>query len=111
MPRKKLFLSSITIFVLLSFPIINSVGASVEMWSQTYGAAFGDYARSLVETSDGGFAIGGHTNSFGAGDFDLWLVKTDEHGIIPEFPSWIIMPLFTVATLAVIIYRKRLTKK
>ncbi len=30
---------------------------------------------------------------------------------IPEFPSWAILPLFVVATLAVIIYRKKLTKK
>ena len=30
---------------------------------------------------------------------------------IPEFPSWIILPLFTITTLAVIIYRNRLRKK
>jgi len=30
---------------------------------------------------------------------------------IPEFPSWIILPLFLIATLAVTIFRKRLTKK
>jgi len=30
--------------------------------------------------------------------------------IIPEFPSWIILPLFLTATLVVTIYRKRLKK-
>jgi len=30
--------------------------------------------------------------------------------IIPEFPSWILLPLFVTATLAVIIYRKKLAK-
>ena len=30
--------------------------------------------------------------------------------VIAEFPSWIILPLFVVATLSVIIYRKRLPK-
>ena len=29
-------------------------------------------------------------------------------GYIPEFPSWIVLPLFIVATLAVIAYRKKL---
>jgi len=29
---------------------------------------------------------------------------------IPEFPSWIILPLFVIATLAVVIYRNRLRK-
>ncbi len=31
--------------------------------------------------------------------------------VIPEFPSWIVLPLFVAATLLVIIYRKRLIKK
>lgn len=30
---------------------------------------------------------------------------------IPEFPSWIILPLFVIATLVVLIYRNRLRKK
>jgi hypothetical protein len=30
---------------------------------------------------------------------------------IPEFPSWIILPLFVIATLTVIICRNRLTRK
>ena len=30
---------------------------------------------------------------------------------IPEFPSWIILPLLVIATLTVIMYRKRLPKK
>jgi len=78
------------------------------MWNQTYGGAEDDIAYSLVVTSDGGFAIAGETSSFGAGDSDFWLVKTDEYGIIPEFPSWIILPLLLVATLVAIVYKRRL---
>jgi len=79
---KKLFLLSIVIFVLLSFPIINSVGASSVMWSQTYGGVGEEVAHSLVETSDGGYALAGYTRDFGApeGDGDFWLVKTDANG-------------------------------
>ena len=64
-------------------PLINSVVESLELWSQTYGGTGGtndDLAYSLVETSDGGFALAGGTYSFGAGDCDFWLVKTDANG-------------------------------
>jgi len=110
MPSKQLFLTSTVLIVLVTFPLIGSVGASSEMWSQTYGGTRSDAAYSLIETSDGGFAIAGYTDSFGAGGYDFWLVKTDTNGI-PEFPSWIILPLFVIATLAVIICRNRLRRK
>ena len=80
MQSKKLFLTSILLFVLVSCPLIGSVGASSEMWSQTYGGAEGDYAHSLVETSDGGFAIAGITRDDYGFDIDCLLVKTDEYG-------------------------------
>jgi len=82
MPSKKLFLSSIIICVLLSFPIINSVWASSVMWSQTYGGEGSDHAHWLVETSDGGYAIAGYTRDLDAPEEedDFWLVKTDADG-------------------------------
>jgi len=46
-------------------------------WNKTYGGPGDDYARSVVQTDDGGYAITGFTKSYGGGDFDFWLVKTD----------------------------------
>jgi hypothetical protein len=77
-------------------------------WNQTYGGTKGDYAFSLVETSDGGYAIAGYTFLVGAGNSDLWLIKTDEQGVIPEFPSWIILPLFTITALFVMVIKKKM---
>ena len=47
------------------------------MWSQTYGGTERDEAYSVVETSDGGYAIAGYTYSLfpsGPGGYDCWLV-------------------------------------
>jgi hypothetical protein len=49
-------------------------------WNQTYGGVDQDIAWSLIQTSDGGFVLAGETLSFGAGDHDFWLVKTDSSG-------------------------------
>jgi predicted secreted protein len=49
-------------------------------WSKTYGGTNANVAYALVQTSDGGYALAGYTNSFGAGGYDFWLVKTDSNG-------------------------------
>jgi len=49
-------------------------------WNKTYGGIDQDWAQALVQTGDGGYALAGSTNSFGAGWYDFWLVKTDVNG-------------------------------
>ena len=51
-----------------------------EEWLQTYGGVFDDTALSIIQTEDGGYSFAGGTDSFGAGDKDIWLVKIDENG-------------------------------
>ncbi len=46
-------------------------------WDQTFGGTLTDVAYTLIQTSDGGFALAGYTFSFGAGGSDMWLIKTD----------------------------------
>ena len=50
------------------------------VWSKTYGGEKDDVARSVEQTADGGFIIGGTTESFGAGGLDLYLIRTDDMG-------------------------------
>ena len=49
-------------------------------WSQTFGSEHYDNGEFARETSDGGYIIVGFTRSYGAGGWDVWLIKTDNIG-------------------------------
>jgi hypothetical protein len=49
-------------------------------WRRSYGGTGDEGAESVVQTSDGGYALAGTTDSLGAGSEDFWLVKTDASG-------------------------------
>jgi len=49
-------------------------------WAKTYGGMYWDEARSVQQTSGGGYIVAGYTASFGAGGGDLFLIKTDANG-------------------------------
>jgi hypothetical protein len=49
-------------------------------WTKTIGGPGYDWGHSLIQTSDGGYAIAGETNSFGAGEGDVYVVKLDAKG-------------------------------
>jgi hypothetical protein len=57
---------------------IDKLGDTI--WTRTYGGTALDVAYSVQQTFDGGFIVAGYTNSFGAGDQDVYLVKTDSAG-------------------------------
>jgi len=78
------------------------------VFNQTFGGEPADSARTIMQGTDGGYIIAGSTASFGQGENDFWLVKIDETGEMPDFPLWIILLLFLIATLIVIMCRKRM---
>ncbi len=50
------------------------------IWTETYGGAENDISHSMQQTKDGGYIIAASTKSFGAGDYDGLLLKTDYEG-------------------------------
>ena len=55
-------------------------GAGRILWERTFGGTGDDFSRSIVELADGGFVVAGSTDSKGAGDRDVWLLRLDGAG-------------------------------
>jgi len=63
------------------------------LWTRTYGGSELDCGHSVQQTSDGGYVVTGHTDSFGAGRDDVYLLRVAGEGavvvsidIIPDDP-------------------------
>ena len=50
------------------------------LWTKTYGGDSSDIGNSVQQTTDGGYIVAGTTNSFGAGNVDVYLIKTNSIG-------------------------------
>ncbi|MBU0507227.1 T9SS type A sorting domain-containing protein [bacterium] len=50
------------------------------LWSRSFGGDMGEICWSILPAADGGFLMAGWTESYGAGDNDFWLLKTDANG-------------------------------
>ncbi len=53
-----------------------------ELWHKVYGGPDDDYCFSIQQTEDSGYILTGFTESFGAGNTDVFLIKTDFKGNI-----------------------------
>jgi hypothetical protein len=51
-------------------------------WSKTYDITNYDYSRSVIQTSDGGYALAGYADS------DMVLIKTDENGTMQWYKTY-----------------------
>ncbi len=54
----------------------------MKKWEKTFGGREDEYAAGVVQEDDGGYIVAGWTRTFGAGDYDVYFLKTDENGDI-----------------------------
>ncbi|MEO1624236.1 MAG: hypothetical protein AAFV25_03690, partial [Bacteroidota bacterium] len=76
----------------LDFWLVKTNATGVIQWDRTYGGLGNDQLRSLQQTSDGGYILGGFSDSDNNGDktgvnrgsLDFWIIKTNASG----FKEW-----------------------
>jgi hypothetical protein len=61
-------------------PPVPCAGSSISSWARSYGGSDYDYALTAFPTVDGNILLGGYTNSFGASNFDAWILKVNSSG-------------------------------
>lgn len=67
---KKIFTVSI-----IAFSLTVNYSFAQTMFQKTYGGTAIEYGQAAIQTSDGGYAVGGYTAAFGAGDYDFYLYQ------------------------------------
>lgn len=72
-------LFSLTLNVYASNRVDESDSSTID-WSRAYGGAGTDVGLSMQRTRDGGYVIAGYSDSFGAGNYDVYLLKMDSEG-------------------------------
>jgi hypothetical protein len=62
--------------------LIKTNALGVEQWNSTIGGSENDFGSSALQSTDGGYILVGSTYSYGAGNQDIWLIKTDTTGTV-----------------------------
>ena len=62
------------------FYLIRTNSNGDTLWTRTFGDNKDDHGHSVDQTSDNGFIITGDTESFGAGQNDVYIIRTNENG-------------------------------
>ncbi|MHA2649382.1 MAG: choice-of-anchor Q domain-containing protein, partial [bacterium JZ-2024 1] len=73
---KSFFVSAILWGVSLYIPPT----AQAQQWARAYGGNITDWASSIIQTPDGGYMVAGYAGSFGAGQYDVWLLRLNALG-------------------------------
>jgi len=85
-PQTNLIKSKIKINIILILLFLGCITISSDVLGQTisktFGGVSGEYPQCIIKTGDGGYAMCGYTNSYGAGGNDAWVIKTGASGAI-----------------------------
>jgi hypothetical protein len=64
------------------FPI--PLVAQPVVFNKTFGGNEDEFGNFIQQTTDGGYIVAGQTESYGAGLYDMWILKLDKNGNTPE---------------------------
>jgi hypothetical protein len=62
--------------------LIKTNSSGDTLWTRMFGGGVYDRGNSVRETQDGGYIIAGQTFSFGSGQGEVYLIKTDGEGLM-----------------------------
>jgi len=62
--------------------VLKLTGLGCLQWARTLGGTNNDWSCCVVQSTDGGYALAGRTNSFGAGGYDFLVLKLTSSGDI-----------------------------
>lgn len=65
--------------IIITLAFSGGISAQTQ-FQRTIGGTDQDYALSIIQTADGGYAAAGYTHSFGAGINDMYIVKLTGSG-------------------------------
>ncbi len=60
--------------------LVKTDSMGVAQWQQVYGGSNWDFGYSVKQLSDSGYLIGGLTYSFGSGNGNMYIIRTDKKG-------------------------------
>jgi hypothetical protein len=61
----------------------DSVGDT--LWTRTFGGSGEDRGAFVQQTQDSGFIVAGYTESYGAGGYDVYLIKMGPDGVVAKY--------------------------
>lgn len=64
------------------FWLVRTDAEGNSLWNRTYGGNDYDICYSMIHSDSDGFVLAGTTESFGAGNEDVWMICTDSEGSV-----------------------------
>ena len=71
-----------TLLLAVVLAMFQNIHAQQHQFQKFYGDNGTEYCYSVQQTTDGGFIVAGETDSYGAGNYDAYLIKTNSIGVI-----------------------------
>jgi len=79
-------MKKLTFLLLILFSISAFNQSTPDVNTSHYGGAASDAAFDIIQNTDGDYILAGKTNSYGAGEGDMWVIKVGQNGIAD--PNW-----------------------